>query len=209
MNFSGNGTATGVFSPQEIVDGVVSRNAGTMNSDLNNSPTFFAGDTTETGVKSPTDIMAGVQQRAARAVESGGGDISAIHMAGNDGMFQIEPETAQNYGVADKYPNWQTDPYENAMAGIEVLKAKIAEKDGDLWDGVEHYNGGGDSNYLAKVQAAYETTGNVGSTASSSGGAVYDGIRLTLPDSDAFTDESGNVDGLTEDTRMSRHRLHQ
>lgn len=97
MNFSGNGTATGVFSPQEIVDGVVSRNAGTMNSDLNNSPTFFAGDTTETGVKSPTDIMAGVQQRAARAVESGGGDISAIHMAGNDGMFQIEPETAQNY----------------------------------------------------------------------------------------------------------------
>lgn len=202
MNFSGNGTATGVFSPQEIVDGVVSRNAGTMNSDLNNSPTFFAGDTTETGVKSPTDIMAGVQQRAARAVESGGGDISAIHMAGNDGMFQIEPETAQNYGVADKYPNWQTDPYENAMAGIEVLKAKIAEKDGDLWDGVEHYNGGGDSNYLAKVQAAYETTGNVGSTASSSGGAVYDGIRLTLPDSDAFTDESGNVDGLTEDTRM-------
>ena len=352
MDFSGTGTATGVFSPQEIVNGVASRNAETIDSDLNNSPTFLADDTTETGVKSPADIIAGVQQRAAHAaensgssqnvfstaagtttgisspdeiiagvqqrqqeaagveqqksvisqylddntvdqmggednynwlmgvirsgtpeevqkaydtvvastaetrrqeeaakarqaaaafhsgasadtvvrtgnsnidaviqaandqhfdanvalavaaVESGGGDVNEIHMAGHDGMFQIEPETAQNYGVADKYPNWQTDPYENAMAGIEVLKAKIAEKGGDLWSGVEHYNGGGDADYLAKVQAAYETTGNAGSTASSGSGAVYDGIRLTLPDSDAFTDESGNVDGLTEDTRM-------
>lgn len=351
MDFSGTGTTTGVFSPQEIVDGVASRNAETLPADLNNSSALFADDATETGVKSPADIIAGVQQRTAHAaessgssqnvfgtaagtttgisspdeiiagvqqrqqkaadveqqknvisqylddntvdqmggednynwlmgvirsgtpeevqqaydtvvastaetrrqeeaanarqaaasrsaasadtvvrtgnsnvdaviqaandqhfdanvalavaaVESGGGDVNEIHMAGHDGMFQIEPETAQNYGVADKYPNWQTDPYENAMAGIEVLKAKIAEKGGDLWSGVEHYNGGGDADYLAKVQAAYETTGNAGSTASSGSGAVYDGIRLTLPDSDAFTDESGNVDGLTEDTRM-------
>ena len=352
MDFSGTGAATGVFSPQEIVDGVASRNVETLPTDLNNSSALFADDATETGVKSPADIIAGVQQRTAHAaensgssqnvfstaagtttgisspdeiiagvqqrqqkaagveqqknvisqylddntvdqmggednynwlmgvirsgtpeevqqaydtvvastaetrrqeeaakarqaaaafhssasadtavrtgnpnvdaviqaandqhfdanvalavaaVESGGGDVNEIHMAGHDGMFQIEPETAQNYGVADKYPNWQTDPYENAMAGIEVLKAKIAEKGGDLWSGVEHYNGGGDADYLAKVQAAYDTAGNAGSTASSGGRAVYDGIRLTLPDSDAFTDESGNVDGLTEDTRM-------
>ena len=138
---------------------------------------------------------------AVAAVESGGGDVNEIHMAGNDGMFQIEPETAQNYGVADKYPDWQTDPYQNAMAGIEVLKAKIAEKDGDTWAGVAHYNGGGDPDYLPKVQAAYDHTSNMADSVTT-GGASYDGFRLTLPDSDEFTDQSGNVDGLTEDTHM-------
>lgn len=138
---------------------------------------------------------------AVAAVESGGGDVNEIHMAGNDGMFQIEPETAQNYGVADKYPDWQTDPYQNAMAGIEVLKAKIAEKDGDTWAGVAHYNGGGDPDYLPKVQAAYDHTSNMADS-TTTGGASYDGFRLTLPDSDEFTDQSGNVDGLTEDTHM-------
>ena len=34
------------------------------------------------------------------------------------------------------------------------------------------------------------------------GNATYDGLQLTLPDSDEFTDQSGNVSGLTEDTRM-------
>lgn len=138
---------------------------------------------------------------AVAAVESGGGDVNEIHMAGHDGMFQIEPETAQNYGVADKYPDWQTDPYQNAMAGIEVLKAKIDEKDGDTWAGVAHYNGGGDPDYLPKVQAAYDHTSNMADSVTT-GGASYDGFRLTLPDSDEFTDQSGNVDGLTEDTHM-------
>lgn len=138
---------------------------------------------------------------AVAAVESGGGDVNEIHMAGHDGMFQIEPETAQNYGVADKYPDWQTDPYQNAMAGIEVLKAKIDEKDGDTWAGVAHYNGGGDPDYLPKVQAAYNHTSNMADSVTT-GGASYDGFRLTLPDSDEFTDQSGNVDGLTEDTHM-------
>lgn len=139
---------------------------------------------------------------AVAAVESGGGDVNEIHMVGNDGMFQIEPDTARNYGVADKYPDWQTDPYQNAMAGIEVLKAKIAEKDGDTWAGVEHYNGGGDPDYLSKVQNAYGNTGAVATTTANGGGASYDGIRLTLPDNDEFTDQSGNVDGLTEDTHL-------
>ena len=138
---------------------------------------------------------------AVAAVESGGGDVNEIHMAGHDGMFQIEPETAQNYGVADKYPDWQTDPYQNAMAGIEVLKAKIDEKDGDTWAGVAHYNGGGDPDYLPKVQAAYDHTSNMADSVTN-GGASYDGFRLTLPDSDEFADQSGNVDGPTEDTHM-------
>ncbi|MGN0956678.1 transglycosylase SLT domain-containing protein [Megasphaera sp.] len=138
---------------------------------------------------------------AVAAVESGGGDVNEIHMAGHDGMFQIEPETAQNYGVADKYPDWQTNPYQNAMAGIEVLKAKIDEKDGDTWAGVAHYNGGGDPDYLPKVQAAYNHTSDMADSVTT-GGASYDGFRLTLPDSDEFTDQSGNVDGLTEDTHM-------
>ena len=135
---------------------------------------------------------------AMAAVETGGGDVNAIG-ATSSNLMQIEDATADAYGVDKKYPQWKTDPYQNAMAGIEVLKAKTAEKGGDEWAGVEHYNAGGDPDYIPKVQAAYDSIGDIGG---GGGSATYDGLQLTLPDSDEFTDQSGNVSGLTEDTRM-------
>ena len=135
---------------------------------------------------------------AMAAVETGGGDVNAIG-ATSSNLMQIEDATADAYGVDKKYPQWKTDPYQNAMAGIEVLKAKTAEKGGDEWAGVEHYNAGGDPDYIPKVRAAYDSIGDIGG---GGGSATYDGLQLTLPDSDEFTDQSGNISGLTEDTRM-------
>ena len=98
---------------------------------------------------------------AMAAVETGGGDVNAIG-ATSSNLMQIEDATADAYGVDKKYPQWKTDPYQNAMAGIEVLKAKTAEKGGDEWAGVEHYNAGGDPDYIPKVQAAYDSIGDIG-----------------------------------------------
>lgn len=98
---------------------------------------------------------------AMAAVETGGGDVNAIG-ATSSNLMQIEDATADAYGVDKKYPQWKTDPYQNAMAGIEVLKAKTAEKGDDEWAGVEHYNAGGDPDYIPKVQAAYDSIGDIG-----------------------------------------------
>ena len=98
---------------------------------------------------------------AMAARESGGDDVNAIHMADNGGLMQITEESARDYGVNETYPNWRTDPYENARASAYILKQKIKEQGGDVWDGVRAYNGAGPEAdaYLNQVRANYENIG--------------------------------------------------
>ena len=99
------------------------------------------------------------------AVESGGGDISAIHMAAGGGMFQINDHQDIRDGnggrvsIADLYPNYATDTTQNAMAAAAILKDKITDAGGDVWEGVKRYNGGGDADYEQKVHGVYSAFG--------------------------------------------------
>lgn len=137
---------------------------------------------------------------AMAAVETGGGDVNAIG-ATSSNLMQIEDATADAYGVDKKYPQWKTDPYQNAMAGIEVLKAKTVEKGGDEWAGVEHYNAGGDPDYIPKVQAAYDSIGDIGGGGSG---------NVEAP-SEAFYDLSEamnpQVDGMDPNTMAKMNLL--
>lgn len=137
---------------------------------------------------------------AMAAVETGGGDVNAIG-ATSSNLMQIEDATADAYGVDKKYPQWKTDPYQNAMAGIEVLKAKTAEKGDDEWAGVEHYNAGGDPDYIPKVQAAYDSIGDIGGGGSG---------NVEAP-SEAFYDLSEamnpQVDGMDPNTMAKMNLL--
>lgn len=102
---------------------------------------------------------------AMAARESGGDDVNAIHMVNNEqgaqGMMQVMPDTAEAYGVDKMFPNWATDPYENARASAYILKQKIEEQGGDVWAGVRAYNGAGPEAdaYLNQVRANYENIG--------------------------------------------------
>lgn len=94
--------------------------------------------------------------------ESGGDSVDNIKMSDGGGMFQIEPDTdigvnGQRVKIADLYPDYQTDPVQNTKAAIAVLHDKIAQNDGNVWDGVKDYNGGGDPDYLSKVQSNYNS----------------------------------------------------
>lgn len=95
------------------------------------------------------------------ARESGGDDINAIGSnTGSDdpndhNMFQITDKSASDYGVDKMYPDWKTDPRQNALAAAFILTKKIDENGGDFWAGVAGYNGGGDPDYLATVQNTY------------------------------------------------------
>lgn len=99
------------------------------------------------------------------AVESGGGDISAIHMAAGGGMFQINDNQDIRDGnggrvsIADLYPEYATDTTQNAMAAAAILKDKITDAGGDVWEGVKRYNGGGDPDYEQKVHGVYSAFG--------------------------------------------------
>ncbi|MGE1061180.1 LPD5 domain-containing protein [Megasphaera paucivorans] len=130
-----------------------------------------SSDNSNVGIIEHAANNAGIDPKVAlavAAVETGGGDVNAIKMSDGGGMFQIEPDTDINDGnggrakIADLYPDYQTDPKQNAEAGMAVLKDKIANDDGDLWKGVQDYNGGGDDEYLSKVQNAYDNLGGTG-----------------------------------------------
>lgn len=151
----------------------------------------------------------GVDPRLALAIaarESGGDDVNAISMPephdGIYGIMQAQDETVSELGLDSQYPDWKTDPYQNAMVGMAILKSKIANENGDVWAGVRDYNGAGEEaeQYRQLVKNNYDNMGDIGG--GGGGNATYDGLQLTLPDSDEFTDQSGNVSGLTEDTRM-------
>lgn len=99
------------------------------------------------------------------AVESGGGDINAIHMAAGGGMFQINDNQDIRDGnggrvsIADLYPEYATDITQNAMAAAAILKDKITDAGGNVWEGVKRYNGGGDPEYEQKVHGVYSAFG--------------------------------------------------
>lgn len=99
------------------------------------------------------------------AVESGGGDINAIHMAAGGGMFQINDNQDIRDGnggrvsIADLYPEYATDINQNAMAAAAILKDKITDAGGNVWEGVKRYNGGGDPEYEQKVHGVYSAFG--------------------------------------------------
>lgn len=99
------------------------------------------------------------------AVESGGGDVSAIHMAAGGGMFQINANQDIRDGnggrvrIADLYPEYATDTTQNAMAAAAILKDKITDAGGNVWEGVKRYNGGGDPKYEQKVHGVYSAFG--------------------------------------------------
>lgn len=99
--------------------------------------------------------------------ETGGDTVEGIHMAvatpdnPSSGIFQILPgqdvagPDGTRISIEERFPNYQTDPAQNIEAGMMMLRDKINMMDGDVWAGVEAYNGGGDSGYLAQVQANY------------------------------------------------------
>lgn len=122
----------------------------------------------------------GVDPRLALAIaarESGGDDINAIHMPdphdGIYGIMQAQDETVADLGLDSQYPDWQTDPYQNAMVGMAILKSKIANEDGDVWAGVRDYNGAGEEaeQYRQLVKNNYDNMGDIGS-----GNSWSDGI---------------------------------
>ena len=109
----------------------------------------------------PTDIALGMAAR-----ETGGDDINAIHMADNGGLMQITEESARDYGINEKYPNWRTDPSQNALAGMDILSQKIKENNGDVWAGVRAYNGAGPQAdaYLEQVRQNAQNLGGMHDT---------------------------------------------
>lgn len=89
--------------------------------------------------------------------ETGGDTIDGMNMAAGGGFGQITDETAQAYGLDEKFPNWQTDSRQNIRAAAFILKKKTEEHGGDEWAGVRAYNGDGPmaDEYLSQVQTNY------------------------------------------------------
>ena len=112
---------------------------------------------------------------AIAARESGGDDVNAIRMPephdGVYGIMQAQDATVEDLGLDQQYPDWKTDPYQNAMVGMAILKAKIAGENGDVWAGVRAYNGAGPEaeQYRDMVRNNYDNMGNIGDTNSWSG----------------------------------------
>lgn len=211
MGVSRNGTPEEV---QHAYDTVIAAEKATAEQEAKNRPASGGGSMSPNTGNAMANIViqaandSGVEPRLGLAIaarESGGDDVNAISMPephdGVYGVMQAQEETVSNMGLDSQYPDWKTDPYQNAMVGMAILKAKIDGENGDVWAGVRDYDGAGEEaeQYRQLVKNNYDNMGDIGGGGS---GATYDGLQLTLPDSDEFTDQSGNVGGLTEDTRM-------
>jgi hypothetical protein len=97
--------------------------------------------------------------------ESGGDTLGGItndaynSKSGATGAFQIldGQDVADGNGgrvsISDLYPEYKTDPTENALAGITMLIDKINEA-GDTWEGVKNY-GEGTEEYVKAIQDNY------------------------------------------------------
>jgi hypothetical protein len=207
-----NGTPEEV---QHAYDTVIAAEKATAEQEAKNRPARSGGSMAPNTGNAMVNIViqaandSGVDPRLGLAIaarESGGDDVNAISMPpphdGVYGVMQAQEETVSNMGLDSQYPDWKTDPYQNAMVGMAILKAKIDGENGDVWAGVRDYDGAGEEaeQYRQLVKNNYDNMGDIGG--GGGGSATYDGLQLTLPDSDEFTDQSGNVSGLTEDTRM-------
>lgn len=207
-----NGTPEEV---QHAYDTVIAAEKATAEQEAKNRPARSGGSMSPNTGNAMVNIViqaandSGVDPRLGLAIaarESGGDDVNAISMPephdGIYGIMQAQEETVSELGLDSQYPDWKTAPYQNAMVGMAILKSKIANENGDVWAGVRDYNGAGEEaeQYRQLVKNNYDNMGDIGG--GGGGSATYDGLQLTLPDSDEFTDQSGNVSGLTEDTRM-------
>lgn len=191
-----NGTPEEV---QKAYDTVIAAEKATAEQEAKNRPASGGGSMSpNTGNAMVNAVIqaandSGVDPRLALAIaarESGGDDVNAISMPephdGIYGIMQAQDETVSELGLDSQYPDWKTDPYQNAMVGMAILKSKIANENGDVWAGVRDYNGAGEEaeQYRQLVKNNYDNMGDVGGGNSWSAGVPgYD-----LPtQSDAIT----------------------
>lgn len=81
--------------------------------------------------------------------------------SGASGMFQILPgqdylgEDGQRHSIPDDYA---ANDRQNTIAAIDLLRGKIREQNGDVWEGVKHYGENTDE-YVNGVRAIYDSLG--------------------------------------------------
>lgn len=206
-----NGTPEEV---QKAYNDVIAAEKATAEQEAKNHPARSGGSVSpNTGNAMVNAVIqaandSGVDPRLALAIaarESGGDDINAIHMPdphdGIYGIMQAQDETVADLGLDSQYPDWKTDPYQNAMVGMAILKSKIANEDGDVWAGVRDYNGAGEEaeQYRQLVKNNYDNMGDIGNSG-----------NVEAP-SEAFYDLSDamnpQVDGMDPNTMAKMNLL--
>lgn len=206
-----NGTPEEV---QKAYNDVIAAEKATAEQEAKNRPARSGGSVSpNTGNAMVNAVIqaandSGVDPRLALAIaarESGGDDINAIHMPdphdGIYGIMQAQDETVADLGLDSQYPDWQTDPYQNAMVGMAILKSKIANEDGDVWAGVRDYNGAGEEaeQYRQLVKNNYDNMGDIGG-----GGNVEAPSEAFYDLSDAMNPQ---VDGMDPNTMAKMNLL--
>lgn len=206
-----NGTPEEV---QKAYNDVIAAEKATAEQEAKNHPARSGGSVSpNTGNAMVNAVIqaandSGVDPRLALAIaarESGGDDINAIHMPdphdGIYGIMQAQDETVADLGLDSQYPDWQTDPYQNAMVGMAILKSKIANEDGDIWAGVRDYNGAGEEaeQYRQLVKNNYDNMGDIGG-----GGNVEAPNEAFYDLSDAMNPQ---VDGMDPNTMAKMNLL--
>lgn len=120
---------------------------------------YFQEASARTGI--PVDVL------IAQARQESGFNPNATGSAGEIGLFQIKPSTAQapGFGLDPVDPGTLRDPRSNILFGAQYLKARMGS--GDPADpavqrrGLAAYNGGGDPNYVANVTRYLPQPGGV------------------------------------------------
>lgn len=208
-----NGTPEEV---QKAYDTVIAAEKATAEQEAKNRPARSGGSMAPNTGNAMVNIViqaandSGVDPRLGLAIaarESGGDDVNAISMPephdGIYGIMQAQEETVSELGLDSQYPDWKTDPYQNAMVGMAILKSKIANENGDVWAGVRDYNGAGEEaeQYRQLVKNNYDNMGDIGGGGSG---------NVEAP-SEAFYDLSEamnpQVDGMDPNTMAKMNLL--
>ena len=208
-----NGTPEEV---QHAYDTVIAAEKATAEQEAKNRPASGGGSMSPNTGNAMVNIViqaandSGVDPRLGLAIaarESGGDDVNAISMPpphdGVYGVMQAQEETVSNMDLDSQYPDWKTDPYQNAMVGMAILKAKIDGENGDVWAGVRDYNGAGEEaeQYRQLVKNNYDNMGDIGGGGSG---------NVEAP-SEAFYDLSEamnpQVDGMDPNTMAKMNLL--
>lgn len=199
---------------QKAYDTVIEAEKATAEQEAKNRPARSGGSMSpNTGNAMVNAVIqaandSGVDPRLALAIaarESGGDDVNAISMPephdGIYGIMQAQDETVSELGLDSQYPDWKTDPYQNAMVGMAILKSKIANENGDVWAGVRDYNGAGEEaeQYRQLVKNNYDNMGDIGS-----GGNVEAPNEAFYDLSDAMNPQ---VDGMDPNTMAKMNLL--
>lgn len=208
-----NGTPEEV---QHAYDTVIAAEKATAEQEAKNRPVSGGGSMSPNTGNAMANIViqaandSGVEPRLGLAIaarESGGDDVNAISMPephdGVYGVMQAQEGTVSNMGLDSQYPDWKTDPYQNAMVGMAILKAKIDGENGDVWAGVRDYDGAGEEaeQYRQLVKNNYDNMGDIGGGGSG---------NVEAP-SEAFYDLSEamnpQVDGMDPNTMAKMNLL--